>query len=553
MNDLGPMGRYLVPLRRWWYVVLAVTVAGLLATWATLPEPPGEPTAEELADPDTLFRATHLLIRNPASPEPINFDLVLLLARQGDLTSRVLDRLGDRIVTRDVDEVQVNIDPAIGTIAITSTQPTPELAATLVTTYAEELQAIIDERAAEALRDAAERVGDRLPQLAVDITELEDEISELPEFSVDRQLLEAELDLLIDEFAATQAEARTLASRLRELESQFDTLQEPTPVSTDLLDGGLIRVPGSPPQRFAIFGLLALIAGGLLALAIDYLDVKLRTRADAEGAFSLPVIAEFPRRSKKHRDNEPLPVLTDPVGLTAEAFRSLRLSVLLAPTWRLSGLTPTSNGSVGSVAPIEGRPAPSALLITSPLTGDGKSTTVANLAASFAESGQTVLVVDCDFRRPAVGALLGVDAGRGLRDISAPLPKDVSELVVETNVDKVSMIRSGEPGIAPAWFLSAAPTLVTRAREIADVVIFDTGPITLTSEAAALISAVDSVLLVNRTGRLSRSQARGTIEQLTRLGAPMAGIVMIGTDGARRYGYYAPATTDQHEEEAQVS
>jgi capsular exopolysaccharide synthesis family protein len=553
MNQVSPVARYLVPLRRWWYVALGVLVAGLIITALMLPEPPGEPTAEQIADPDATFRASHLLIRNEGSPEPVNFELVQLLARQGELTSRVLERMEDQIVTRDVDAVTLETDPDLGTIAVMTTQPTPDLAARLATTYAEELQRIVDDRAAGSLRQASARLDDSLPLLLADIDRIEAELAPLAPLALERRLLEAELELLVTEFATAQSEARSLTARLSSLESQFLTLEAPSPVATDALEGELLRLPASPVPRFAIFGLLSLIAGGSLVFVIDYLDTRLRTRADVEDAFSLPVIAEFAPRSKKSRTADPVPVESDPTGVTAETFRSLRLSVLLAPTWRLTGTAPTGDGPLGLAAPVEDRSAPRVLLVTSPLMGDGKSTTVANMAASFAESGQKVLVVDCDFRRPAVGGLLGAVARPGLRDISDPREPALQTLMVATSIEGVSIIPAGEPGIAPAWFLSEADTFVALARRLADVVIVDTGPITLTSEASALIPSVDAMMLVVRAGRLTRGQARGTMEQLTRLGASMSGIVLIGTHGAKRYDYYTPNTMDQAEEKVPSS
>jgi capsular exopolysaccharide synthesis family protein len=537
MNEVNPLARYIVPLRRWWFVVAGAVVLALGVTFFTLPDTPDEPTEDQLADPDLTFRASYLLIRNEASPEPINFDLVELLARQGDLTNRVLERMDGQIATRDVDEVDLVTDPELGTISITAIQPTPALAGGLASTYAEELQAIIDGRAADSLQQSLERIEARLQDLGPDIAELENEVAAMPPGDLDRRLAEAELEVLIEEFAINQSEARTLQQRLTSLEPQFETLQEPEPVSTEL-DDALIALPRAAVPRLAIGGLLGLLAGGLLAILIARVDTRVRTREDAEGAFGLPVIAEVPLRSAEHRDEHPVPVATEPDGGVAEVFRSLRLSIMLAPVWRLSGGAPSSNGSVGTVAPLTGSD-PSTLVVTSPGTGDGKSTTVANLAASFAESGSSVLVVDCDFRRPAVGELLGVQGGPGLRDLGGVDAATLQELVVATEIAGISMVRSGSAGIAPAWFLSSAQKLVTGADELADVVIFDTGPLGLTNEATALIPAVDATVLVDRAGRVSVEQARRTVQELTRVGAKMAGVVLVGANSSRGYGYYA--------------
>jgi Mrp family chromosome partitioning ATPase len=70
--------------------------------------------------------------------------------------------------------------------------------------------------------------------------------------------------------------------------------------------------------------------------------------------------------------------------------------------------------------------------------------------------------------------------------------------------------------------------------------VIDSGPLLATNEAATLIPNVDAMLLVTKSGRLSRQQARRATEQLTRLGALVSGIVMVGAEGTRKYGYYEP-------------
>jgi capsular exopolysaccharide synthesis family protein len=180
---------------------------------------------------------------------------------------------------------------------------------------------------------------------------------------------------------------------------------------------------------------------------------------------------------------------------------------------------------------------PRSVVVTSTLTGDGKSTLAANLAVSVAEGGRRVLVVDCDFRRPAVGKVLEVDPGLGLRELAQIGERPLRDLASATIAPNVAMVRSGSRGVTPPWFMREAKELVERCLEMADYVIFDTGPITLTNEASALLPHVDTALMVVRSGKVATDQARGAIEQLTQVDARVSGIVLVSSNARHRYGY----------------
>jgi Mrp family chromosome partitioning ATPase len=146
-------------------------------------------------------------------------------------------------------------------------------------------------------------------------------------------------------------------------------------------------------------------------------------------------------------------------------------------------------------------------------------------------------VVDCDFRRPAVGKVLEVDPGLGLRELAQIGERPLRDLASATIAPNVAMVRSGSRGVTPPWFMREAKDLVERCLEMADYVIFDTGPITLTNEASALLPHVDTALMVVRSGRVATDQARGAIEQLTQVDARVSGIVLVSSNARHRYGY----------------
>ena len=547
MSD-SPISRYFEPVRRWWWIVAATILVAVLGAVITLPEQV-QLSEEELFAQAAQFRATNILIRNPEQTSALPFELIQLLAQQGELTNRVVDRLGDQVTAGEVEAVELVTDPNIGTLSITVVQDMPEDALRLSEVYTEELISFLDERAAGDLAAESDQVRREVEQLEASIDALQSEIAGLAPGATDRAVLEAEVQVQIEAFAVARARQSTLESQIAGLAPGFTMLQPPSPVPVIAEDDGVVRLPADPVRRVMGVTLLALVVGIILALVVDALDTRIRTRRDAEEAFGLPVIAELPARGKREREKDVLPIVSDPTGVTAEVMRTLALTIELAPTWHLVALPRDGDSALGTKTPENPDGPPKTLVVTSPLTGDGKSTLVANLAASLAEGGKQVLIVDCDFRRPAVGSFLEATNGPGLRDLADVRDRPMDELMTETSAPNVKLVRSGSRGVTPPWFRAQVGELVALAKKEADIVIFDTGPITLTNEASAIIPHVDTSILVLRAGRVANDQALGTVEQLTQVGARVSGIVLVGSEGRRRYGYGYYATTEPDREE----
>jgi len=540
MND-SPLSRLLVPVRRWWWVIVGLVVVTGVVTVLTMPEPPDPEEAALLLEDVEQYRATHLLIRNEAAPTQLSFELIQLLASQGDLTNRIAEVAGAEVSASDVEAVRLSTDANTSTMSIAAVQPTPGAAEELANVYADELVAFLDERALNSVQNDLERTTDRLEDIEVAVDELQEEIDQLPDGDPDRDILVAEREGLLNDFATLRATQRSLEQQLQGATDSFITLEEPSAVPVvDEDDASLstLRLPGRQWLRVAMLTVVATLVGIVSVLVIDFLDTRIRTRRQAEDAFGLPVLAELPRRRRAALKQEPLPAYTDPGGVTAEVLRALRLSLSLAPRWHLTSLIRSSgNGAIGAKTPVALDGDLRSMLVTSPLTGDGKSTLVANLAVSFAEGGKRVLVVDCDFRRPAVGTFFEIVPGPGLRELASIDERPIEDLATATIARNVAMVRSGTRGVTPSWFMASAGELVRRCTDIADLVIFDTGPITLTNEASALLAHVDTSLVALRAGRAAPDQARGTVEQLTQVGAHVSGLVLVGSEGRRRYGY----------------
>lgn len=183
------------------------------------------------------------------------------------------------------------------------------------------------------------------------------------------------------------------------------------------------------------------------------------------------------------------------------------------------------------------------IMVTSSLSGEGKSITSINLAITMAqELNQTVLLVDADLRRPTLHHYLNLTPKTGIADCLTDLI-DAGDAIVKTGVPKLSFLGAGKQVDNPAELLSSY-----RMKELLDelknryrdrYVIIDTPPVLPFAETHALCSMVDGVLLVAREGSASPQDIREALDSLQ--GAYLLGTVYNGSTTASpltRYGYY---------------
>ena len=166
-------------------------------------------------------------------------------------------------------------------------------------------------------------------------------------------------------------------------------------------------------------------------------------------------------------------------------------------------------------------------MVTSASPREGKTNTSANLAAVFAEAGASVLIVNCDFRRPTIHRLLGVeDLPRTVQNSSIPGVKIVTNVLQDPNAN-------------PSQVVAAQRQVIAAARQRFDVIILDTAPVLTANDAIEVVGSADLVLLIARTDVTTTDRAERTMEVLTRLEAPLGGIVLVGsTEATNDYYYY---------------
>lgn len=269
----------------------------------------------------------------------------------------------------------------------------------------------------------------------------------------------------------------------------------------------------SPRYMFNILlsGIIGLVAGIGLAFFIEYLDTSVKTVDDVERHLGLPVLGVIPQKVRSLMEE-------GPDSPHAEAYRVLRTNMQFA---RKSG------GPGGAFAVVSGG------------AGEGKSTTLFNLAYVCAQLGDKVLVVDSDLRRPVQHTFLGISNRYGLTNVLLR-ETAVEEAIKATSVPNLHFLPSGKLPRAALGLLDSQRMreLVKNLKARYDVVFFDSPPIVGVSDASILASEVDGVLLVVQYRKYPRDISTRARRMLDNVGAKVLGVVLNNINILRDDNYY---------------
>jgi succinoglycan biosynthesis transport protein ExoP len=292
------------------------------------------------------------------------------------------------------------------------------------------------------------------------------------------------------EYKRQQSLLDTLNIRYKENAGDYQLLESPVRI---IARADVPEYPTSPKVEVYIgmSALIGLFAGIVVAFLIEYLDTSVKTMADAEQLLGLPVLTIIPNKGG------PMPLSQQSARLPhAEGYRILRAKLDLK----------VQNGLGPSVTMLSGGP------------GEGKSTTIYNLALVCAQSGQTVILVDCDLRRPTLHDLLDVSNDRGVSNYLRG-EGDVIDYIQQTALPRLHVLTAGETPIAEIGNFSGDKirSMLDELKQRYDLVLMDSPPVLGISDGSIIAREVDYVILVVQHRRYPREvslRAKRAIEEV---------------------------------------
>jgi capsular exopolysaccharide synthesis family protein len=478
--------------RKWWVIGLALGGLAVSLLFSFIEPRQYTATAQVLVQAPT---GAVSLGSVPQQVTPTQVQTMLLLVSSASVKRQVSQSLGSAPAVSAAEAAQTNV------INITATSRAPARAALIANTYARAFISSQRNVTVSSLASAEAQVRAQIRSVGKQIRALRG--------------------------TGTASQQAALINQQAVLKEQLAQMQVNGTAAADAL---ALVTPAQPPTspsspRPARNGLLGLVAGLVLGVGAAFLrenlDDAVGSKEEAEHLAGAPVLAAVPLvRSWKKRDKPLVVSLARPTSPAAEAYRSLRTSLQFARQER------------------ELR----TLLVTSPAAAEGKTSTLSNLGAVFAQAGERVLMVSCDLRKPRLGEFFGVDESQGVT--TAILGEQSVEQLLRPvpGSKQLWMLGSGPAPPNPAELLGAMriQEVLAMLRGMFDLVLIDSPPVLPVTDAVVLSKDADATLLVVAAGQTSRGDVQRAAEKLAQVEARVLGVVLnevTRQGGGYGYGY----------------
>jgi capsular exopolysaccharide synthesis family protein len=276
----------------------------------------------------------------------------------------------------------------------------------------------------------------------------------------------------------------------------------------------------SAAKTLIIAGLIGLLVGVGILLAVDRLDDRPTSFTELQEEFDEPILGQIPLEATHGQNNgSGLLRADDDRHAFMEAYRNLRSSLLYMAT--------------------QGK-RPKTILVTSAVPGDGKSMTASNLAITIAHSGSRVLLIDADLRKGLLHRSFNLTSTPGLTEVLTG-QAELAQIIQPTSTPNLSLLPRGNTSRNPGeMFLNQTTvSLLKRLASQFDYVIVDTAPVMAADDVASLSPNVEGVVFVIRAACTSARVARAALDVLYQREVEVLGLVFNAVESnASDYYYY---------------
>ena len=275
----------------------------------------------------------------------------------------------------------------------------------------------------------------------------------------------------------------------------------------------------------AVAAMLSLVLGIGIALLLDYVDRTIKTAEDVDRTIGAPLLGVIPIVSDVPGGDDPgaqkardLYVFQHPTSRAAECCRSIRTNILFSAADR----------------PMK------TITVSSPRPREGKTTTTIYMGTTMAQSGQKVLLIDSDLRRPRLHKSLGISKQRGLTNLILG-DATIDDVIKSTDIPNLYVLPSGPQPPNPAELLltNRFKQVLAELEERFERILLDSPPVLAVTDAVVLSRLSNGVMMVAKAGKTEIDDVAAAARQFRDVDAPILGVVLNDIDiSDRRYGGY---------------
>lgn len=498
--------RYWAVIRKWlWLIAIGTLIAGLAAYIVSSRTQP-------------MYRATAtMVVQGKTNPVPgYDYSQPAVVAH----AEMVRKEAVMEVVTAELD-LPYSAGQLRGKVATSTATNSPLIRVSAEDPDPEVAQDIANTTVAVYIRQESERM-----QAAAQafLAQVQSEINRASSLIAELEARQAAVGLT----AAEAEELATLKNDLESLKTQrtlWNTELAKAMASEGVSLGESAGLPGAPfsprtLQNVALACILGLMATTGAVFLKEYLDRSVKTAEDVSVLTGLSTLGSIPKFKTAPGEKGGLIAEAHPRSSVSEAFRMLRTNLQFATLDR----------------PVQ------TLMVAAPGPGEGKTSVVANLAVTLAQSGKKVIVVDTDLRRSTLHGMFELPNDLGFSNLLLAQNPDVAGYLQGNKVDNLKVLAAGPSPSNPADLLGSTRVayLIDRLKEEADVVLFDTAPVLAVADATIMAPRVDGVILVVSSGTTRPEALAETRDMLAKGNARILGVVLnrVEKEGGGAYYYH---------------